>query len=390
MSVESVSILDKFPVEIFLEIFSYLSPRDLAQASQTCRTFAHHAFDDRLWANHVNTTLPIPITDPGLFPSFRRLYITHAPYWFIPKHKIWFADNEHTGNLILARYDNRRGVIEAYRIIADRGRPMLRLWTQNPEVIIQTFQPEVLLWLDDPVLLLKDHDPTSRLLLGEPWEGELRMPMQAEAHHVFSSLLLRRKQDTETVDPQALWPPSIIPTAKRIVRYSLEQQTTPSSSSEIADFAFGIRRWAKPGLIISPVREESVANYATLEPSIYTPTTEKPYQGIWVGDYNAHGCEFLLFTQSDRDIADDTAETQSSLGQVTQDSDTNQAALSGGSLQAIKLTGDPNVPRGELSFKADDIGPDGFIRIAQEEPFEGARVVRCLGHIAGRGFHDGE
>jgi hypothetical protein len=60
-----------------------------------------------------------------------------------------------------------------------------------------------------------------------------------------------------------------------------------------------------------------------------------------------------------------------------------------GRIEAIKLTGDPNIPRGEYSFIAPDIGRDGLLRIAGEEMFRGARVVRSVGHIAARGFRDG-
>lgn len=60
-----------------------------------------------------------------------------------------------------------------------------------------------------------------------------------------------------------------------------------------------------------------------------------------------------------------------------------------GRLEAIKLTGDPNIPRGEYTFIAPDIGAGGFLRVADEEVFKGARVVRSAGHIAGRGFMEG-
>ena len=60
-----------------------------------------------------------------------------------------------------------------------------------------------------------------------------------------------------------------------------------------------------------------------------------------------------------------------------------------GRLEAIKLTGDPNVPRGEFTWIAEDIGPKGFVRVAHEQMFKGARVVRSLGHCAARGFRNG-
>jgi hypothetical protein len=61
-----------------------------------------------------------------------------------------------------------------------------------------------------------------------------------------------------------------------------------------------------------------------------------------------------------------------------------------GRLEAVKLTGDPNIPRGEYTFIAPDIGRNGLLRIASEEMFHGARIVKSVGHIAGRGFRNGK
>ncbi|KAF3004372.1 hypothetical protein E8E13_009884 [Curvularia kusanoi] len=59
-----------------------------------------------------------------------------------------------------------------------------------------------------------------------------------------------------------------------------------------------------------------------------------------------------------------------------------------GRIEAIKLTGDPNIPRGEYTFIAPDIGPNGLIRVATEDMFKGARIVKSVGHIAARGFRE--
>jgi Cyclin D1 binding domain len=78
----------------------------------------------------------------------------------------------------------------------------------------------------------------------------------------------------------------------------------------------------------------------------YVSGPNKPYQGLWVGDYSSHGVEFLLFFQR--------TETM---------------------LQVIKVTGDVNVPRGEYSFVVPNlIDPS---RICEEPEFEGVRA--CLG-----------
>lgn len=135
---------------------------------------------------------------------------------------------------------------------------------------------------------------------------------------------------------------------------------------------------------------EEVYTYATLDPKLYTPTEEKPYRGIWVGDYSGHGCEFLLMHQPDNEEPFDEASV------VQGDDETpeefairkKEERIYRGSLEAIKLTGDPNVPRGEYTFISDDISKTGFVRKATEDRFKGARVVRSRGHIAARMFRN--
>lgn len=382
--------LHRLPPEIIHEIFSSLCAQDLARVSMTCRVLAEHGVDDRLWAGLVNSHLPFPIKSSDPFGSFRRLYVAHAPFWFIPQYKVWFADNEHTGNIVVARYDHRRGVIEAYRVLADRGgHPVFHFWEANPDVIIQAFDPTVRLWLDDPVLLLKDPDPSNPATSVHSCKEELRMHMAAESQHIFSSLLLCSEEDLAGDDaaPETLWPPQTIPSSSRATRHPPRlAMLQPKRLSDTSHAVFRLRRWANFRLLLSPGNNETMITYATLDPSLYTPTPKKPYQGIWVGDYSAHGCEFLLFLQQDPPARPEGVESTSS----TQNEEDNAAGgvIQQGSLTAIKLTGDPNVPRGERSFFSDDIGSGGLIRVASEEPFRGARIVRATGHVAGLGFRD--
>merc|ERR1712000_274801 len=45
---------------------------------------------------------------------------------------------------------------------------------------------------------------------------------------------------------------------------------------------------------------EEVSTWSTIDPSLYRPTPDKPFQGIFVGDYAGHGCEFLLVMHTDQ------------------------------------------------------------------------------------------
>lgn len=201
--------------------------------------------------------------------------------------------------------------------------------------------------------------------------------------------------------------------------------------------------------------------FSTLLEESYMPTREKPWQGIWVGDYSGHGCEFLLVLQCDvtspmtlsrtsstgsipggmtmaRANADVGLQDPDRVLQLPEAIDSHRvvpsddiAELAGpstwqleadfanrydkeargtkniqdddppapdaqasmeipwGRLEAIKLTGDVNVPRGEYTWIAEDIGPKGLTRVANEQMFVGARTVKSWGHIAGRGYrHD--
>ncbi|KAJ5385049.1 Protein of unknown function DUF3506 [Penicillium concentricum] len=395
-----LSFLEKLPAEIIQDIASYLSAPDLACLGATCRTLVDHASNDFIWANLVNERLPAPIKSPGPFGSFRRLYLAYHPCWFIPQHKIWFADTEHTGMLIIARYDNGRGMIEAHPVVAERGTAGFQSWASNPEVIIQSFEPSVHLALDNPVLSLKDPNPSSQIAPIQSLHympEERRMNMASDARHIYTSLSFCSEFSPRGPfsKPNVLWPPRTIPSKARTVR-DLRNSPPPivKLPSELSESFFRLRRWgnpwANPELQLPPVPKKASLTYSTLDPVLYTPSVEKPYQGIWVGDYEAHGCEFLLVLQKEiTDLAHDNekeAKVIDAQDEVEHDSqeDIGQRGL----LQAVKLTGDSNVPRGEFSFIAEDIGSRGLISVAMDEPFVGARIVRCRGHVAGLGFLD--
>lgn len=144
-----------------------------------------------------------------------------------------------------------------------------------------------------------------------------------------------------------------------------------------------------------PVGEE-IATYATIGPEVYTPTPSKPFRGIWVGDYGAHGCEFLLLTQPDDDdfvppldpdsISRLDGETDAQYAKRQRD-----AVMYRGRLEAVKLTGDANVPRGEVTFVVDELGNGGTeIHVEHPNMTFSARAIESRGHIARTGFANGE
>lgn len=557
--------LHNLPAELIDHILTYLAPVDLASISLTCRLFYNHTLSNTIWLPHITTAIHHTLAaTPPPHKSYRDLYAAHHPFWFLTKHKIWFADTQHVGKLVLCRYSAERDCIEGYSIVAERGSHTFQFWEWDREVIIHTFSPRVRLDTDAPVIRLNAcayNEVRESVRQGKGmWYGEevelgdgeeeeemrtrlaYEVPMQTFAHgseqggpgaSLHSRFMLTRPLPEELVRPgTAVWPPLIIPTPSEVDRTARRGSRTRNSSvqqyrgashkpsrwSEVNEAAFRLRRWMQfsgyhmrhmtahflqnnnltvtgsLGTVnfgggVSARVGESVTTFATIDREAYTPTKKKPWRGIWVGDYSGHGCEFLVVLQPDdgevkRPLPDNAARllremdnrerrrnalrrneatpmswadleehlsTDSSpsgpssadvgfnghaqhasaaalqdhellttdsayavdlhaadddgeLGHVEFfEHDDNPVRLTDenavgdsdediyqGRIEAVKLTGDPNIPRGEYTFIAPDIGPNGLVRIAQEKIFRGARVVRSVGHIAAREFREGQ
>ena len=468
MGEDEVSGLEALPAEIINQILASLSPVDLSQLSRTSHLLRSHALNDLLWAEIVREKIPKgeKYDSPSPAKSWRNLYIAHHPYWFLVRHKIWFADVPNTGKITLARYNHNKGRIEAYQLIAEHGGHTVEAWTHNPEVIIHTFNPKVRLWTDDPVVMLdfNDANPGKRL------QKEVTMHT-GSTHGICSMISLCQPIPKSRQDPSmGLWPPPIIPCEERVRNESVNKFRSeahrPQSLDLLSDQTFRVRKWLEFSNLMQPLTSirmgEEVMTFSTLPDELYSPTKQKPYQGLWVGDYSGHGCEFLLVLQ--REVSTNTTMSrQSSNGSLPEgvsiaqveaetaeerdagirlifedeglhiddaplsveagpstgdpermeepessyagiqsttkpasdaaasDDDQAPAIEEGfsGRLEAIKLTGDINVPRGQYTWIAEDIGPEGLIRVGKEQIFAGARIVKSWGRIAGRGFrHD--
>ena len=437
MTTRSPSAFQLLPPEIITNILGFLSPHSLAKLSGTCRLLQSHCENDLLWAQLVQENVPAKLESPYPAATWRDLYLAHHPYWFLTRHKLWFADravggHAMSGGIVIALYDPRRGCIEGYRLVAEHGKHTFEYWSWNSEVIIHTFNPHVKLWLDDPVI---------KLDLGRPKVNDFRKErmMQTGPSGLGSAVsLCQTIPEALQHRSMALWPPSILPSRHRVRNESSSnfRDNKPRTFEEASDQTFRLRRWAdfgRAGTHFGGAFGENVMTFSTLPEESYASTKDKPWQGIWVGDYSGHGCEFLVVLQKDVDPSvrpiSPTTWTMGSPGlsdassDDDEDSDTDSTQYQGlsevssspvqangqlfpsvlamdradssddpsckGRLEAIKLTGDPNVPRGEYTWIAEDIGPKGLVRVADEKMFEGARVVRSLGHCAAHGFRNG-
>ncbi|KAL0934706.1 F-box domain-containing protein [Colletotrichum truncatum] len=425
------------PSELIDTILAYLPPCDLAIVSETCRSLHAHATSDVHWYQRVQVNVPgTKLETPYPCSSYRELYAAHDPRWFLPKYKIWFCDRDLMGKMIVVRYDQRRGCIEGYQLLAISNRTTYQHWPADTSVMIHAFEPRVKLHLDKPVLQfhVRDRDDGSAFYeaMRSRFAAEVPMVIDDRSDAMFSNFLMARPLDAATATSKMgtpfpygnVWPPPAIPARHRVAGIAsgldagLSPTDLPTQRAEASDQAFRIRQWMemagtpRPGMLVGAgpiglIRAihanmaiggrgvpgvhigEEVVTYSTLDPVVYTPTPLKPWRGIWVGDYSGHGCEFLLINQpDDEEVSDD----ELGLVRGADESDNDwahrrtEARVHRGRLEAIKLTGDPNVPRGEYTFVADDLGDAGFVGLAQEPPFQGTRVVRSKGHVAGTGF----
>ncbi|KAL8682639.1 MAG: hypothetical protein Q9186_001326 [Xanthomendoza sp. 1 TL-2023] len=172
----------------------------------------------------------------------------------------------------------------------------------------------------------------------------------------------------------ALWPSSIIPARERSVQ-------------DVSEDTFRIRKWVEFGGMGAPFGVhvgEDVMTFSTVPEEYYTPTKEKPWQGIWCAVDKSSGTPKSA-SNTPLQHHFDGSDQQGRLSLPVPKGEDGSCA---GRLEAIKLTGDPNVPRGEYTWVAEDIGSGGLLRISNEKMFKGARVVRSLGHSAAQGFRN--
>jgi len=479
------------PAELIDHILSYLDPLDFAPLSATSQQLRSHALNDSYWQHFVQENVAIPLKNPGLNSSFRELYMRHHNRWFLTRHRIWYSDSAPYGKLLYARYDPHRSCIEAYQVVAEPGHQQQELLDWNgQQVLYQTFNPRVRLDLNQPSLTLYGDFPDSRrILLGD----EIPMSNSADdSNHIELNFLHTRRSVPEELEWASLWPPLKLPSPE--AQRTRNQSATGYRSigyrpdfSSLSTATFRVRQWIEftrffPANIhiMGQGRGgagrigETINTFATLPEDVYTSTKEKPWQGIWCGDYSGHGVEYVVIMQPDDpqplpikaakafalwpdtdldmsgaepdvehsdeedDVDEDEMDAMSELDVPVSDNNprtrpAEPETTSGatprtfrnrktgqwhtlpvpnptdtlphkGRLEAIKLTGDPHVPRGEFTFLVNDMGAGGHVGYTSDPIFcdptasssgvnlegsenQGARIVKCVGQVANQGFH---
>ncbi|KAK9454878.1 hypothetical protein V1511DRAFT_501231 [Dipodascopsis uninucleata] len=347
----------KIPIEIRMQVLGILDGESLLSTSMTCRSFNKLICGtDDLWMGPC-----LPLIGPSRKPdeplshepygSYQELFRALRPHiWFTPG--VWHGDKDLLGSFYVSRYNFENGEIEAHEIFCIREASSMqppRVWSQDPNVIVQDFRPS----------LERSQMPVIRLGPKVTYDKNGEIPQPPSPRGMISTFFHAAAINPERIYPSMnVWPPSIIPAKDRTRNTSLSGFKGHSSHRRDASKnLFRLRKWLTYTYrgLLGVSMGEVVETIARLDEKLWRPNKAHPFRGIWIGDYESHGTEFILFHQS------------------------NPTRL-----EAIKLTGDPNVPRGEYTFTVDDLSHTE--RICTDPEFSGARVVSSQGHTAALNF----
>ncbi|KAF3909487.1 hypothetical protein AA313_de0203424 [Arthrobotrys entomopaga] len=399
------------PSEILHQILLLLPEISLYSASLTCKRIQALSLADPLWENILNSP---DLPSPHPYLSYRALHHALSPHLYL-KRKIFIGDRQFFGSFFISKYSPVSGTLEAFSLaVSPPNNDLIEAWSYNPTVLIYPFSPRINL-RDEPEFKIAANSKASE-------DGEIPVSRRGILATYFrADAILER----DVYAQMAVWPPRIIPSASRVRNESSNgfrsgqgaRQRGPfmrlpsgvsingtsvsiggfgndvvgaqvdrsafmmakagekkegekwrvdrkERSGYPSDKAFRLRRWAVLGDPSGDIEGrfrmgERVETFAELDEELWTPTEEYPYRGIWIG--NSTTPEFLLF---------------------------HQPVTSGPRkrLEVIKLTGDPNVPRGEYYWIIDDLSSP--VRMADEDEYEwpSAKVYEARAHIADQDF----
>jgi hypothetical protein len=396
-------ILTRLPLEIMDSILAYLEPRDLDRLAVTCRAFYELATSDELWKPFIEENTPgAYIASPHPFSRWRDLWHAHDPHWFLPRNVLWFGDQPLCGQLVVVRLDQLSGTIIGCPVVVERSQRRQLAWQRELSLaengLAETHHITISKWTP----IVQVHTDHENVKLETPVERDtfgncqpLSSGFSAQTYMPTKTLpcmLQLAKTFRGSSTRNSTWPPDTIPADEYVETGGPESLSGPSSRVEVCQTVFqSVRTFPPPlpGVISDAFTFSTITTFGTLNKQLYTPTWDRPFRGIWVGDYSSHGCEFLLLQQPDQrgpqpiQLSLETTESYEARLKEWQ--------IWSGELRAIKLTGDPNVPRGEYSWLVPDIGPDACLGRGGDKDFEFfagpvSRVQRGYGQIADEHF----
>ncbi|KAL7274085.1 hypothetical protein RUND412_003031 [Rhizina undulata] len=335
--------------ELLFLILRNLDGNSIARCAQTCKQLRALSQDDLLWSRLVSH---LHVSDPAPYSNFKDLYI------FVRNHmwlhgKLWYGDRHPNGTLLVSRYSPSTGGISLFRVKAlkrdQNDEPMPRQNFHHASLTIHDFDADVGFG-NAPVITLC---ASSRI----DDTGETFGALGKKFYSLSRAAVPVNYRENSN---ERLWPPARIPAKHRIPdSWSGAHGRTISSAVNPSQEFMLLKKWRikneSNGFSGHYLNVDRLITFAALDEEFLTPDVEHPFRGMWVYGSEEDGYQFLHFHQI------------------------------GDRLEAFRLTGDRNVPRGEYSFVIPSLKK--VIRTTDElGSTSGVQVVSAKSQVADRGM----
>lgn len=367
------SILD-LPVELVVGVLRYLPIDNYATLCLTHSYFTGILRSDYLWragvlqslwkgssfecgkvlqrtpSSHTDyvlvdaSTRPL-LSSPQPYPSYRKLYhrVLKNYGWMIGT----FAGNaQWTGSLIEIFYNGYTGLIECRRL--------------QPSAV---FSSAMTYSIDDEVYW-RDFDPVIQCRQEPLFEVGHSRPDDEFLAVVARTIGITDEQTINALGSEEIWPSINVPAKERIIVQQIDALSKLGNGFD--EFSNNLLVLSRPllsramyelrgGLVSQQKIPRHNELFYRLPQHLPSPAGFEEHSGLFMGDYSSHGPELLYLYYPTPT-----------------------------SLHAVKITGDPNVPRGEISWVIDDLTSP--VRICTEREWPGARAYKGRGQISNHGF----
>lgn len=374
-------LITDLPFEILTQILELVEGTDLAQLCKTNSTFWSAIVEQEpLWKQKCTLELGTHTFEP-----YKSWYDQYCVLW---RHKwlrpsIWHGDKNVFGTLAASLYNKDEGAFEVYEVVLSPSRTSTNERNHVFQLVIEqrgdsstttpttnenttngnttnshgtangrdtNDQPQFYIGFSQvPIIRLGRHTD---------YDSEKSLTMFDSNRQLFT-LLMR----AAAISPDrqhrsmSLWPPKMLPAKSRARNVSgtgFRGHYNKNTMTACQDL-FRVRRWVT--YMHSPfnlVMGESVETFSRLLPEwYYHNDNSKGLQGIWIASLT-HGLQAILV----RELND------------------------GRRVEAIKLTGDIDVPRGEYFFISDDVDAKHSVESECQVPnfvhMQNMRIIRTV------------